>query len=264
MDPKSAFDAAIARAQHLLKLYDILHDVRQRGVRKDWATKFKKLTGWPAGEEIVRVDGKDRNSMLILRESIGVDRQHFAHDYLSELLRASVVAAVSALDRYLHDQVVKHCWKLLSRAEDEIPKKLKEIDLSPLVAKRALEKLRKNPKARPGGIVKEAIQQRLHKDYTFQSPSAVVDASKMLGLKDFWSEVASRMPGSPPKADVEATLREITYRRNRIVHEADLIQRTRHSRFKLREIGAAEAANWVSWMSDFVGAIDAFIGAELG
>ena len=38
--PKDVFDAAIDRANHLLTLYDLLHDSRQRGIRSDWARKM--------------------------------------------------------------------------------------------------------------------------------------------------------------------------------------------------------------------------------
>lgn len=87
---------------------------------------------WPESEQICRVDGLDSNSILIFRESVGIDNEHFSHDYVSELLRAALVAAVSALDRYLHDLVVDYSWKLLSQAEDDIPAELKKNECSSL------------------------------------------------------------------------------------------------------------------------------------
>src|SRR5206468_12723895 len=113
---------------------------------------------WPESESIVRIDGKDHNSILILREALDIDRSRFAHDYLSELLRASIVATVSALDRYMHDLIVERSWKLLNQSEKKIPKELKKITIPVLKSKRALDHLRKNPKARPGNLIKLAIQ----------------------------------------------------------------------------------------------------------
>ena len=66
------FETAIERASHLVQLYDLLHDSRQRAVRADWADSFNRLMHWPVGEQIVRIDGTDRDSLLVLRESVGV------------------------------------------------------------------------------------------------------------------------------------------------------------------------------------------------
>ena len=256
MKPLDSFAAAIDRASHLLTLYDLLHDSRQRGVRSDWATSFKSMMHWPAAETIVRVDGKDHNSVLILRETIGIDRNHFSHDYVSELLRASVVAAISALDRYMHDLVLHHSWRLLSKPDKDIPGELKKVAISVTATKKALERLRQDPKARPGSIVKKAIQERLHHDYTFQKPDDILKASKMLGIKDFWQSVANEMSGTPPKNDVIASLRKIAKRRNQIVHEADLIRKTKAKEITLRDVSRGDAEEWINWMDKFVNAMD--------
>ena len=256
LKPIDSFDAAIERAAHLIQLYDLLHDSRSRAVRSDWATSFKAFMRWPAGEEIVRVDGKDRNSMLIMREAVDVDREYFAHDLVSELLRASVVASVSALDRYMHDLVLHHCWKLLSRADKDIPNELKKLTVSITATKQALKKLRADPKARPGHIIKKSIQERLHRDFTFQKPDDILKASRMLGVTDFWNSVAAEMDGEPAKKDVIDTLRTIAKRRNQIVHEADLIRKTKAKEITLRDISRTEAEEWIDWMEDFVASID--------
>jgi hypothetical protein len=256
MKPLDSFNAAIDRARHLLNLYDLLHDSRQRGVRSDWADSFKALMHWPASESIVRVDGKDRDSLLVLREAVGIDRDQFSHDYVSELLRASVVAAISALDRYMHDLVLLHSWRLLSKPEDQIPNELKKIAIPVTATKRALRRLRENSTARPGHIVKEAIQEHLHRHYTFQKPDDILKASKMLGVSNFWQSVANEMPVSPTKQDVIMSLRKIAARRNQIVHEADLVRKTKAKEITLRDISRREAHIWIEWMTEFVNAID--------
>jgi hypothetical protein len=263
MTPKAGFDAALDRANHLLRLYELFCDTRTRGVRRDWARSFKDLMHWPDAEEIVRVDGKDRNSLLILREACGIQREHFSHDYLSELLRSAVVAAVSALDRFMHDLVVKHSWKLLGRREERIPKSLKGLTLTALDTRRALEHLRRDASARPGNLVKKAIQDRLHRDFTFQSPDSVHKAGKeMLGIADFWTEIANQMPGSPASEDVIETLRLINTRRNQIVHEADLVRTSRREP-ALRDISYVQAERWIIWMRDFGNAIQTVVDNRL-
>jgi hypothetical protein len=260
---KKHFDAAIGRADHLLQLYDILRDQRSRGIRSDWGKRFKAFMGWPAGEVIERVDGKDWNSMLILRAAVGIDRTQFTHDYLSELLRAAVVATVSALDRYVHDAVVEHCWSLLTRAEKDIPAELRKIAVPVVATKRALQKQRAEPTSRPGHLVKAAIQGQLHREYTFQKPEEIIRAAKMLGITDFWTKVAGKMQGPPPRAEVIDQLRRIADRRNQIVHEADLIRKTKAKQVTLRDISHRDAGSWVDWIRQFVDAMEATVQSSM-
>jgi hypothetical protein len=202
---KDIFDHSIKRAHHFLLLYDILNDTRYRSSRSDWARKFKQLMHWPNNTEIIRIDGKD--SILVLKNIDGVDRKHFSHAYVSELLRSALVAAISSLDRYVHDLIVNNCWSLLSKKEEEIPKGLKELSLPVVTTKKIIDTLRKNKKSRPGNTVKSAIQKILHRDYTFQGPSNIDRATNMLGIKDFWRKVSAEMPGSPQVKEVRNSFR---------------------------------------------------------
>lgn len=261
MSAQANFDAAIARSKHLLLLYDLIHDNRQRGIRSDWASNFKELMHWPDGEAIVRIDGLGRNSLLIVREAVGVSREQFSHKYASELLRAAIVAAVSALDRYIHDLVVENSWKLLSRAEVSIPTDLKKLELPVLDTKRALERLRSDKKARPGNLIKRAIQEQLHSEFTFQKPDMVEKAMRMLGVSDFWTKVAAEMPGQPPKAVVIEKLREVANRRNQIVHEADLERKLRAKQVTLRDLTRPTANAHVLWIEDFAAGLGRVVSA---
>lgn len=259
MTPKDTFDVALGRADHLLRLYDLLHDQRARTIRSDWADKFRTLMRWPKNEKIHRVDGKDGESFLILRESANIDRHSFNHDYLAELLRATVVASVSALDRYMHDIVVLHSWALLNRAEVDIPKELKKLQIPVLSARHAVDKLRKDSKARPGVLIKEALRDHLHREYTFQKPDDVLKAAQMLGVTDFWGKVAGKMPGKPTKDLVMSELRTIAARRNQIVHEADFVRKAKAKNITMRDISAKTATEWSEWIGKFVLAIDSVI-----
>jgi hypothetical protein len=263
MQPIIAFNAALERSKHLLVLYEILHDSRQRSVRDDWAIKFKGLMRWPQTEIIHRVDGKDRNTILIMRDCLGVNRRHFAHEYLSELLRASLVAAISALDRYLHDVVLHHSIYLLSKKEEDIPKELRKLSIPVLETKRALASLRANSSARPGHILKKAIQEHLHGHFTFQNPDSVQKAAQMLGIEDFWTKVAEEMSPAISKKEVISKLREHVIRRNQIVHEADLLRKTKSRGYTLREVDLNKAKDVVNWTNDFVKAIDNIIEKEI-
>jgi restriction system protein len=195
----------------------------------------------------------------VLRESLGIDRSHFSHEYSSELLRAAVVATISAIDRYMHDIVVYHCWKLLSLPEDKIPSQLRKLSIPVIDAKKATENCRRDQSSRPGHSFKKAIQQHLHKDFTFQKPDDLVKAAKMLGIEDFWGKVSQKFQVNHTKQDIINKLRVISRRRNQIVHEADLILKTKAKKLTLREIDSNEALDWVDWMDELGRVIDKVI-----
>lgn len=259
ISPKDTFDFAMIRANHQLALYDILHDSRQRGVRSDWKKKFMGTVTWPNNENIVRIDGKDKNSMLILRECLGLTREQFAHEYVSELLRGVISASISALDRYVHDQVMKHCLTLLRRAEADIPKELKKLKIPLVTAKKSLEKQRSNTSARPGSILKADLREILHRDETFQNVGGVEKGAKMLGIDDFWSKLTRKLPGYTKAGDVQYNLRLIAKRRNQIVHEADVVIQERARTPKLRDISRTEAEEAVVFIQNFVQAFEELV-----
>lgn len=248
--PKAVFDYSIERARHTLNLYDILHNSRRRSGRSDWLNKFKDLMHWPRGENIVRIDGKDKNSLLILRGSLGITSERFAHIYVSELLRSAIVSSVSAMDRYFHDLILSQAWNLLSKPEDSIPKKLKALPIPAYAVRKALEALRENRDARPGHYLKKEIQAVLHKEHTFQSVSGIDTAISMLGIDDFWKTVGVGLGLSAGEAQTK--IRDIAKRRNQIVHEADIVLKTKGKIISLRDISRSEAEEIVSFVEKFI------------
>jgi hypothetical protein len=257
------FNAAIKRAQHLLQLYDILLDTRRRKVYGNWASKFNKLMQWPDSEKIVRIDGKGQKSILILRENLGIDHKHFTHDYVSELLRESIVAAVSALDRYMHDQVVARSWSILSKAEDKVPKVWRKVEIPAVEVKKAIMHQHYNKNARTGTKVKKAIQDMLHKKYTFQKPDDIEKAAGLLGIKEFWNEVSKKLNGNQRPEDVKKKLHNIVNRRNQIVHEADLERQQRARKPRLRDLSRSKAEKYVNYIEAFVKAVDELINSTI-
>lgn len=255
--PKAVFDFSLERAKHLLALYDILHNSRQREGRKDWLDKLKKFMRWPNGETITRIVGKDNKSFLILRESIGLSSEKFAHYYVSELLRSSIVNSISAMDRYFHDLILSKSWSLLSKAESDIPKGIKSLPIPAYAVKKALEALRTDPNARPGNYLKKEIQAVLHKENTFQTVSGVDTAVSMLGLKDFWKTVGAGMGLSA--GDTQIKLRDITRRRNQIVHEADIVLKTKGKEITLRDISRVHAEEAVLFIEKFICEVDKLV-----
>ena len=253
---KDIFDYSIESAHHFMTLYDILHDTRARRGRQDWMRKFKNLMHWPSGEKIIRIDGKDTNSVLLIRESVGIDRYHFTHEYTSELLRSALASAVASLDRYFHDLIALSSWKLLSHKDSDIPKALRNLRLPVGATKKALETLRKNRSARPGNLIKAEIQKVLHREHTFQSPSSLTSAAKMLGIDDFWRKVAKEMPNRTKSIDIQNKLREIAIRRNQIVHESDVILKTSAKEIASRDIKRTDVQESLDYICSFISAVE--------
>ena len=253
---KEVFDFAFERACHFLTLYDILHNSRQRDGRSDWLNSFKRFMHWPIGENITRIDGKDKNSLLILRSAVGIDRKYFAQEFTGELLRSAVVAAISALDKYMHDIVVEKCWSLLNGPEKDIPKELANLKVPVLTTKKALDKLRANTSARPGSQIKLQIQEMLHREFTFQNVAGVEKGAKILGVSDFWGKVANNMPNTPKKGEIQSQLTKVARRRNKIVHEADIVRKISAKNITQNKIERKETIDLVNWVKDFVYAMD--------
>ncbi len=249
------FDYAFDRANHFLTLYDILHNSRQRKSPRAWKEKFARLMHWPVNEQFIRIEGKDKCSMLILRASLGIDRQKFSNDFTGELLRASIVAAISALDKYMHSIVVEKCWTLLN-GKEAIPNDLANLKVPLIATKNALDKLRGNKSARPGSQIKVEVQKMLHREFTFQSVAGIERATRILGIKNFWQLVSDRMPGNPKRGEVQNQLKKVARRRNKIVHEADVVRRIRAKSITQNSIDRSEAFEMVNWVQDFVHAMD--------
>lgn len=111
MTPKHAFDHISKRARRLLRYHDGLVNVRQRAMRQDWKESCCKFLRWKKGASIDRVDSKD--ALVILRDGASLTRHDFSTEALDDLLRSSLALGASALDRYLHERVVKKIVKSL-------------------------------------------------------------------------------------------------------------------------------------------------------
>lgn len=245
--PIQSFEYAQQKAEHFLKMYDILHDTRRRRIRRDWGDSFRSFMRWPATENFVRVDGK--GSFLILKQELGISRDEFQHEYVSEMLRASIAFSVSAMDNFFHDSIVSWSWKILSYAEDDVPSELKKISLPILVTKRVIEQLKREPDSRPSFKIKTEIQKLLHKQ-SFQSQNDIQRAFKMLDVDDCWGKLAVLM--DLQKKEIFSELNSIVRRRNQIVHEADIMPKTKAKKITRRDISRAQVQNSLDFISKFV------------
>ena len=212
---------------------------------------------WPQNTKILRVDGRD--SLLIVRSpAAGLSYDRFDHEYTSELLRSALVAAVSALDRYMHDLVVSKCWSFLNKPDKHIPKSLKELAVPALVTAKALKTLRGDSESRPGYLVKKAIQDVLHRDL-YQGSAGIERCMGLMGEKKYWDRLSDKMPETMTSKELRRRLNNIVTRRNQIVHEADLERKIKGRQDTLRPITRTQSYRAVSLIADLVSAIDEIV-----
>ncbi|MCJ7651308.1 MAG: HEPN domain-containing protein [Candidatus Lokiarchaeota archaeon] len=254
------FEVSINRSLNLIQLYDFLKNKRKREMTKARADTIREFLGWKKKKKIKRIDGKD--SAIFFLDGSTISKDRFEHKYLSELLRSSLVFAVSAMDRYFHDIIVERSTKLLNRSEAKIPDHLKKLSLPLLTFKKTIQKIRGDKNSRVGTIIKMAIQNKMHSEFIFQSVNDISKAAKILGVDDFWRKVAKEM-GSNRVTDVQEKLSEIVKRRHTIVHEADLYRKTKIKKLVFRDIKRKGTQNWIDWIIKFVKAADEVIMAQI-
>jgi hypothetical protein len=132
---------------------------------------------------------------------------------LSDILRASLVLAVSALDYYIHE-VVRIGMLEIHRGERPEPPAFSGFQISLGNARAGI-----NAGQNIDSWLEDEIRQR-HSYKSFQQPNAIADAVRLISDKKLWEEVSINM-GSPAK-EIKEQLRLIVDRRNKIAHEADI------------------------------------------
>ena len=132
---------------------------------------------------------------------------------LSDILRAELVLAVSALDHFIHE-LVRLGMLEAYRGNRPRTKRFLKFKVS---LENALTGIADN--AGEGWIDSEI---RTHNGYrTFQDPGQISEAIRLISNVPLWVNVSQRMGRAPE--EVKEELHNIANRRNQIVHEADMI-----------------------------------------
>ena len=131
----------------------------------------------------------------------------------SDMLRAALVLAVSALDYYIHE-VVRIGMLEIHRGQRLEPPAFSGFQISLGNARAGI-----NAGQNIDSWLEDEIRQR-HSYKSFQQPNAIADAVRLICDKKLWEEVSINM-GSPAK-DIKQQLSRIVDRRNKIAHEADI------------------------------------------
>ncbi|MCC3441152.1 MULTISPECIES: HEPN domain-containing protein [unclassified Microcoleus] len=156
---------------------------------------------------------------------------------LSDMLRAALVLAVSALDYYIHE-VVRIGMLEIHRGQRLEPPAFSGFQISLGNARTGI-----NAGQNIDSWLEDEIRQR-HSYKSFQQPNAIADAVRLICDKKLWEEVSINM-GSPAK-DIKQKLILIVDRRNKIAHEADIDPTlSLGNRWPIDELLVNEAVNFL-------------------
>jgi hypothetical protein len=220
-------------------------------MRRDWKGGFCHLMHWPQGSQIDRIDSKD--ALIVLRHGSDLSASDFTSEAVDDLLRASLAVAVSALDRYVHERVVKRVIaSLRSRTLRAAQERLR---IPATLALRMTEELRRAARAghgiRPANQLRIALQEALHRR-TFQSWREIEEAFELIGIGGLTGRLQAAY-GVGNISPVKHQLNNIVQRRHQIVHEGDLIRHQRGGQTRVHPIAK-------KYVHDSLDCIDAFVG----
>ena len=150
---------------------------------------------------------------------------------LTDVLRASIVSAVSAFDAFIHEITRIGMVDIFLGGRP----KTDAFGRFPISMDNVLLVV-----ATPGHTawLEEEIR-RQHSWLSFQHPDKVADAIRLFCGKELWKDVGSRLGIDPKSAKTRLAL--IVDRRNKIAHEADMDPTSPGSRWPIDEVIVQEA-----------------------
>ena len=163
---------------------------------------------------------------------------------LSDMLRAALVLAVSALDYYIHE-VVRIGMLEIHRGERPEPPGFSAFQISLGSARLGI-----NAGQNIDSWLEDEIRQR-HSYKSFQQPEAIADAIRLICDKKLWEEVSTNM--SRRAKDIKQQLNLIVTRRNKIAHEADIDPTLSiGNRWPIDELLVNEAVDFIEQVVDSI------------
>lgn len=161
---------------------------------------------------------------------------------LSDVLRAELVLTISALDHFIHELVRLGMLEAYRGSRQQTGRFLKfEVSLENALI----------------GIADSAGEQwidseiRTRNGYrTFQDPEKISEAIRLISDVSLWVNVGQRM-GSTSE-EVKEDLRSIVDRRNKIVHEADMVPSPFEERWPINRIMVSNAVNMVDKIAEAI------------
>lgn len=165
---------------------------------------------------------------------------------IDDFYRAAWVQAVAALDHWLHEEVLRRVAELTLQDSPAMPPQLRRYELP----------LHRVEAVRRGEVtLSEAVVEHLRDKLSVQAlqhPGKIAEVLKLVTEKKVWFEVAGCINKEFFQGRTtfnEKTLRsrflEITQRRNKIAHDADLIDGDLKQRRPIDEAEVTDAIDWI-------------------
>lgn len=161
---------------------------------------------------------------------------------LSDVLRASLVLGVSALDHFIHEFV-----RLGMLEVHQGKRPMTDSYLSFRVPMSAAQQASVDTNG--DDWLDQAIREN-HAWLSFQQPDKIADAIRLMSTTKLWEQVGIELGMKP--VDVKLQLSAIIERRNKIAHEADMDPTINGIRWPINDVLVADALNFLELL---VGAI---------
>jgi hypothetical protein len=165
---------------------------------------------------------------------------------IDDFYRAAWVQAVAAIDHWFHEEVLRRVAELAARDSPDMPHRLRVYEL-PL---HRVEAVRRGDVGLPEAVV-EHLREKLAPQ-ALQHPGKISEVLKLVTEKKVWFEAAGWVNEAFFQGRTtlnERTLRsrylEITQRRNKIAHDADLIDGDLKQRRPISEAEVTDAIDWI-------------------
>lgn len=159
---------------------------------------------------------------------------------VSDIFRAALLLAVSALDHFVHEVSRKGMLEVvggLRPATDAYYRfsvSLRTVSIS---------------QSQSGGAqwLDDEIRKK-HGWLSFQDPDKIADAIRLISPKDLWHEVGIILRS--PAGDVKSRLRLLVDRRNKVAHEADMDPSFPGARWPIDSVLVLDAIDFLDGMAD--------------
>lgn len=139
------------------------------------------------------------------------------HDEVDDVLRASLVLAVGALDAFVHDRVGEQLVRYIRRSLKSDPDSLGPVERE-LKGVEMREILRWLTLSRPFVQVRKVVDDRMGAQ-SLQHPGKIEEAFHLIGKKEIWSQVSQGIEMNA--GELKRKVANAAKRRNQIVHEGD-------------------------------------------
>jgi len=226
MDLTKLFQEATEQAEYFECLYDALLTKTERAVRREWKERFydAKLVKWAKRDELWR--SQNDHIIMVGKKTSGINEKYFRSDCLVLLLKSALVSILAGIDKILHEAISN---RFSSLAQVGTLDSFVRLDLSKSykIARAARERKGKGGKIkpRPGHPIKAESLKVMYGE-SYLSLNRLQQVCAACGKNRIFTLYAKTITGSSAE-DLQNEWNNIYRRRNFIVHECDIIRRSK-------------------------------------